>query len=304
MFRDSISKLIGNLPKESGFIKRMRFHQAWWRAFVLGEEQGQWPKSKDPQKRIGSTILEGQESGKNFLTENALAAVKKTQQEREEHEFGMLEEERLFNNLLSSQPLCFNFFGELKMDLDLAEAVLKSFYPAVTKVSNVWFEYAPLARYTQDNSAFDISIEMEIGDRKGLLGLECKYTEPFSQKEYDKTAYREIFAKSDVFTKEYSTYISSRYNQLFRNQLMAEAMVQGGEYDFVYTGLFCHQEDQNATGIGAEFGSLLNLEEDFQVITFRDFVERVQQLPLTWEQREWSNLLWARYCSEALSRLI
>ncbi|RLD02901.1 MAG: hypothetical protein DRI65_13975 [Chloroflexota bacterium] len=293
--------LIGSLPQESGFIKRMRFHQAWWRAFVLGEEQGKWPNSKDLEKRIGSTIPEGQESGKNFLTENTLAAVQKTQLERKETEFGMMEPDRLFNNLLSSQPLCFNFFGELKLDLDLAAAVMGCFYPAVTRVTNVWFEFAPLARYTQDNSAFDIAVELEIGDRKGLLGMECKFTEPFSQKEYDKPAYREIFQKSDVFKEEYATYISSRYNQLFRNQLMAEAVVQNGDYEFVHTGLFCHQEDQNATRIGAEFADLLDLEENFQVITFRDFMERVQQLPLSWEQRDWSNLLWARYCSTRLS---
>jgi len=303
-YKQQVLDLIGSFPPESGFIKQMRFHQSWWRVFVLAEEQGQWPKSKDPEKRIGSTIMAGQDSGKNFLTENALAAVKLTQDERKTHDFGMMEEDRLFNNLLSSQPLCFNFFGELKLDLDLAVEVVRCFYPAVTKVTNVWFEYAPLGRYTQDNSAFDIAIEIEIGDRRGLLGMECKFTEPFSQKEYDKPAYREIFQKSDVFNEKYSTYVSSRYNQLFRNQLMAEAMVQNGEHDFVYTGLFCHQDDQNATKVGTEFADLLNLEVDFQIITFKDIVERVQQLPLTWEQREWTMMLWARYCSTMLSDML
>jgi len=300
-YKQQVLDLIGNLPAESGFIKKMRFHQSWWRVFVLSEEQGQWPKSKDPEKRIGSTILNGQDSGKNFLTKNALAAVHQTQQERKEKEFGMMEPDRLFNNLLSSQPLCFNFFGELKTDLELAADVIQCFYPEVTRVTNVWFEYAPLGRYTQDNSAFDITIELEIGDRRGLLGMECKFTEPFSQKEYDKPAYLEIFQKSDVFKEEYAAYVSSRYNQLFRNQLMAEAMVQEGDYDFVYTGLFCHQDDRNATKIGTEFADLLDLELDFQTITFKDFLEGVQQLPLTWEQREWTILLWARYCSTKLS---
>ena len=139
-YKQQLIDLIGNLPSESGFKQKMRFHQAWWRAFVLGEEQGQWPKSKDPDKRIGSTILNGQESGKNFLTKNALAAVKQTQKERKSKNFGMMEEDRLFNNLLSSQPLCFNFFGELKMDLNLALQVVKYFYPNVSKVTNVWGE--------------------------------------------------------------------------------------------------------------------------------------------------------------------
>lgn len=299
MHIQKLKDLIGNLPSESGFKKKMRYHQAWWRAFVLAEDQGLYPHKDD--KLIGSTIKSGETSDKNFLTKNSIAAVRKTQKERKTHDFGMLEENRLFNNLLSSQPLCFNFFGELKMDLVLATEIIRCFFQEVTKVTNVWFEYAPSAKHTNDNSAFDIAIEMEIQGRTGLLGMECKFTEPFSPKEYDKPAYREIFQKSDVFNEEYLTYTASRYNQLFRNQLMAEAMIQNEDYDFVYTGLFCHQEDKNANKIGDEFGVLLDLEVEFKVITFKGFIERVQQLPLTWEQREWTMMLWARYCSTNLS---
>ncbi len=39
-------KAIGNIPNESGFIKKFRLHQAWWRTFVLNEPEGVYTDSK------------------------------------------------------------------------------------------------------------------------------------------------------------------------------------------------------------------------------------------------------------------
>jgi hypothetical protein len=68
--KEQLLELLGNLPRESGFKKRMRLHQAWWWTFVLGEES------------LGSTIQDGEETGKNFLTENARRAAEATIKER------------------------------------------------------------------------------------------------------------------------------------------------------------------------------------------------------------------------------
>ena len=39
-----LQDFIGHSPlNESGFKKRMRFHQGWWRAFVLNEDEGNNP---------------------------------------------------------------------------------------------------------------------------------------------------------------------------------------------------------------------------------------------------------------------
>jgi len=111
--KNELKKWIGTLPvSESGFKKRMRFHQGWWRAFVLAEEEGNYPNKRG--KVICNTILDGQKSQKNFLSPNIVNAVIQTIQERQVASSGILEEDRLFNNLLSSQPLCFNFFWGTK----------------------------------------------------------------------------------------------------------------------------------------------------------------------------------------------
>ena len=299
MIEQNLKEIIGRFPKESGFKKRMRFHQGWWRAFVLAEEQGEHPIRKS--ESIGSTIHQGKNSGKNFLSENILKAVIETIQERKEASAGIIEEGRLFNNLLSSQPLCFNFFGELKIDTEFALQVLQRFYSGLTNVKRVIFEYAPDERYTNDNSAFDVAFEVERENELGLIGFECKFTDTFSQREYDKKEYRDVYRQSSIFSKEYKVYISGRYNQLFRNQLMAEAMLQHKKYDFVFTGLFCHQEDRPAIEIGNEFQEMLNSKSLFRVITYQNYIEEIQQLSLGWEKRELVMMLWARYCATELS---
>lgn len=302
--KDDLKKLIGYLPSESGFIRRMRFHQAWWRAFILAEEPGNHPTRKN--ERIGSTILNGEINRKNFLSDHIIDVVEKTTQDRDGANSGIIEEGRLFNNLLSSQPLCFNFFGELKNDPILALNILQRFYPNFTEVLSIKFEYAPKGKkYTNDNSAFDVAFEVKAGEQKGLLGIECKYTDSFSPKEYDREEYQIIFDKSGkaTFVAPYEKYISAKYNQLFRNQLISEALVQNKDYDFVLTGLFCHQDDTDAQRTATEFQGMLNDgESKFRVITYQDYLESIQRLDTSWEQRELSMLLWARYCGDQLSK--
>ncbi len=302
--KDKLKKLIGVFPTERGFKKRMRFHQGWWRAFVLAEEPGDHPIRTG--ESICNTILNGRgDPQKNFLSQKILEAVVQTKKERKPTSSGILEEDRLFNNLLSSQPLCFNFFGELKVDTEFALQILQQFWPELTQVKEVIFEFAPVKNYTNDKSAFDVAFEVMVNEQSGLIGLECKYTDTFSHEEYGKTAYRHIFNESGkrVFAAEYEDFIASRFNQLFRNQLMAEALIQNDQYDFVYTGLFCHQDDSSALQTGAEFQSMLkNGSNLFQTITYQNFIEKTQQLEIGWKRRELSMLLWARYCGIELSK--
>ncbi|WP_228892408.1 PGN_0703 family putative restriction endonuclease [Pseudoduganella aquatica] len=300
MNASDLRSLIGTLPDEGRAKRRIRFHQGWWRAVVLGEPEGANPANKDA--RVCNTVTGGLQSRANFLSPLAEWAVKETLREREVHAAGLFDMDRLYNNLLSSQPLAFNFFGDLKKDLDLATRVLQKLFPSVDAVEAVRFEFAPKERYTGDNSAFDVAFEISAGGRRGLLGLECKYTDSFSPKEYRRAEYQAIAAASASFRDPLDSYFDSRFNQLMRNQLIAESCVQKGHYDFRMTGLFCFDGDQDAIETGLAFRDKLSDGVDsFRVITYGDFISALQQLELTWERREWSMLLWARYCGLRLS---
>ena len=300
-----LKKLVGQLPaNDNGFKKKMRFHQGWWRTFVLNEDEGNNPVRE--REKVCNTIMNGtvDASRKNFLSKQILNAVLLTIEERKNAGAGILEENRLYNNLLSSQPLCFNFFGELKADKDLALKVLQQFWAELTEVRNVVFEYAPGENFTNDNSAFDVAFEVMAGSQSGLVGFECKYTDTFSSTAYRKAEYKSIFQKGreSAFNAEYDEFTTAKYNQLFRNQLIAEALVQEGDLQFVYTGLFCHQDDRSALQTGSDFqGMLKNGTKKFKVITYQDFIEKMQRLEIGWEMRELSMMLWARYCGTQLS---
>lgn len=300
---DKLKELVGSAPtSENGFKRRMRIHQGWWRAFVLGEEEGAHPIRSD--QTVCNTIRGGQSSNKNFLTKQTATVVHDTIKDHHDSGYGIIEEDRLYNNLLSSQPLCFNFFAELKNDKAFALKALNELGFQLSEIKDTIFEYAPKENYTTDNSAFDVAIEVARDNESGLIGLECKYTDTFSAKEYDKPAYRDIFEKSNVFSEDYDTYKSSSYNQLFRNQLIAQALLQNKKYDFVITGLFCHSDDK-AVETGLKFQSMLNgKDEVFKVITYQDFIEAIQKSDISWEMRNLSMMLWARYCATELSQAV
>ncbi len=296
-------EVIGPIPADADEFKhRMRLHQGWWRAFVLGEKPGRHPV--DREKQVCSTIENGGITKKNFLTENACRAFDQTLLERNEYAAGLVNEDRVVNNLLSSQPLAFNFFGELKQDTEMATLILRQWVPEVERVTEVRFEYAPAFQADVDNSAFDVAFFFDtVGGKRGLLGLECKYTDDFSKKEYCKPEYRKIFEQREgTFARSYEQYIDSRFNQLFRNQSIAEQLLGKDEFTTVVTGLFCHQDDERALRTGAEFREMMTQGDSrFKIITYRDFVTVAERLELPWEKREWVMMLWARYLALELS---
>jgi hypothetical protein len=289
---------IGSLPVETDRKSRLRFHQGWWRAFVLAEPAGPYPKR--PEATLCSAIRGGEVSEKNLLGPGTAEAVASTLDGRDSQSGGLIDRQRLYNNMLSSQPLAFNFFGPLQQDLALATRLAQVLFPSIAEVTRVRFEHAPADR--ADNSAFDVVLDVEANGKRGLIGLECKFTEPFSPKVYDKPRYREIAQRSGAFRAPYEACIVPAFNQLFRNQLVAEQLREEEGLAFCMTGLFCDNGDGAAIATGKAFSSMLaDGDKSFHIITFARFIEALQMLTLTWEQREWSMMLWARYCALALS---
>ena len=300
---EMLKELLGEIPEDvSDFRHRMRIHQGWWRMAVLVQGQGENPIDKD--RTVCNTLPDG-DPKRNFVSNASYQAVLQTMEERKKESHGLFDEKRLLNNLLSSQPLCFNFFGELKINTKLAAKVLQCWLPDANSVEWVKFEFAPEANYTGDNSAFDIAISYRNTDgQRGLLGLECKYTDDFSTSGNPrKKEYRQVYeGNRPIFPREYDEYFGKKYVQLFRNELMAQALLGHHDYDIVTTGLFCHHADEAALSTARAFqGMIGDGQNRFRIITYRDFITSLQQLDLEWKEREWIMKLWARYCGMDLS---
>ncbi len=128
----------------------------------------------------------------NFMTDNIKKLISEKILEIRS-KGGLVGEPRIWNNLLSSQPLCFNLFGELHFDLDLATRFFQKLFPnKVSCVTKVDFEFSS-KRYSPDNSAFDVYVEYFHNDKKYFFGVEVKYQENLLEETPSKAA--ENFAK-------------------------------------------------------------------------------------------------------------
>jgi hypothetical protein len=100
---------------------------------------------------------------------------------------GIIYEDRLRRNLLSSQPLCFKLFGFLSRTGPSALLPwAKTLAPSATSVSRIRLEYAPAAAELGEaplgGSAFDAFVEYTLpNDAMGFIGIETKYHEDLSK---------------------------------------------------------------------------------------------------------------------------
>lgn len=299
--------LLGLVPKDPGddFKHRLRVHQGWWRTAVLLEEPGPHPTRNNVC--ICNTIkVAAHNKQKGFLASSAFDAAQSEIMTRHGGpSAGIVEETRLWGNLLSSQPLCFNFWGPLKCNHPLASAFLSATVPDFAELIDIHFEWAPQpkAAYTDDNSAFDVMIEYQDRNANRVVwGMECKYTDKLRSKPYDRESYRHVFqASREVFANAYDFYVRPSFNQLFRNQLIACAY-ERKTGTRCHCGIFCSGEDASALETASRFQmTLVDKEARFSILTYERFIEIMQKVAPDWETRKWTMLLWARYLATDLS---
>ena len=90
--------------------------------------------------------------------------------------------ERLWSDLLSSMPMCFNLFGELWDAPEAATTALKGWFADVPgAVGELRFEWSPARldpSYLGNRSAFDVAFLLDLpGGARGVVGVETKYHE-------------------------------------------------------------------------------------------------------------------------------
>src|SRR5436305_1864853 len=90
---------------DNGWTAGCRWLQAWWRDQVLHMNPGE-PTGSMRDGLVSSMLPLGSDSGLNFLDPSIRAAVEARLAEGDHS--GIIEKDRLYRNLLSSQPTCFN----------------------------------------------------------------------------------------------------------------------------------------------------------------------------------------------------
>jgi hypothetical protein len=184
---------------------------------------------------LGSLLPDGADISDQLLSEEAVVYAERRLPELDV-ERRKAERRRLFRNMLSSQPLCFSVFGHLDAHRDAAARVLDAVLPwPVDAVEDVVVEHAPphaaraLGGDRDDSTAFDAMLALRSGGRLHLVGVETKYTEPFSTKRYRKPSYDRAtdrdgswFVRGGADQAEHPST-----NQLWRNLMLAQESVGG-----------------------------------------------------------------------------
>lgn len=226
-------------------IGRYRQLQAWFR---------------DAQLRVAPGVPLGKEAPANLLDREQVIAqpdLNFLHPESYRHaleravlaqfEGGELKADRLFHNMLSSMPMCFNLFGAMRAEKRSFLPVFRVLFDAeATEISDIICEWAPRPEFgIGDHSAFDAVVFYKAGAEDRFYAIETKYTEPFSPSDRYRASqpgkrYREATTDSGWFIdpnavldestdRKPGQLWRSKTNQLWRNLLLAAWFGQVGD---------------------------------------------------------------------------
>ncbi len=166
------------VPSDNEFQAEARLRQAVWRerrGLHVGEHRGRPLGSRLAMPYAKDTLA-------NYVTDTIRDVVRAEVLDPKKAQGKLYREPRIFDDLLSSQPLCFNLFGEMQRDLDLASRVFALLMDDPTvNVTAIEFEHSPGRgdlRFTGDHSAFDVFVVYTTATTtRGFVGIEVKYAE-------------------------------------------------------------------------------------------------------------------------------
>ena len=268
-------------PNDDSFTRRMRLHQSWYRAQVLKVPYGTGPKESDTSL-YGNMLTEASaKDGHNFLTHGIFGLV-----ERRIPEGRGVEPFRCLRNMLSSQPMCFNLFGELALDLSLATQLARALWgDHISRVTCVRIEWAPepAEEYLSDGTTFDAFIEYKTIDKKvGFIGIETKLTEPFSYtkpEEREKHRHKEEYLRwmkkpGAPWKKDIVDDLVDKHNQLWRDHLLAWSLLQHGssKYTEGRLSVVYHPEDPHCGEVVKGYRALLRDKKTFSAFSLDEIV--------------------------------
>ena len=201
--------VIAGRPEMTAFRQTERLRQARWReahGHPVGS-QPMVPRPGRPVRPVGSRIPidYGRETGANLLTPAALAAARERTSRVERHQ--SFDQQRLWADLLSSEALAFNLFGDLAADHDRAERAIRRWWPDTPgRVVDLRFAWSPGRldpAWLNSLRAFDAAVVLDRGDdRRAIVAIDVKLHERAkaeTPKPENRRRYVEVAERSGAF---------------------------------------------------------------------------------------------------------
>jgi hypothetical protein len=223
----------GPLPHDAhAFTRRCRLLQSWYRVEVLKiTECGPW---RPTGRLVGSSLVGGEISGKNFISPEALAYARQRVADKKTNADLTIDEFRLFNNMLSSMPMCFNLFADFRAAVKGGHAAGVTALAAIFAsspihcVEDVVVEMIPQPtdQYIDDKTAWDAAvIYTDPAGRRGLASIETKYTDKLGGNRATKEGRKLDLAKRlGVFSPDgLLWHTENGFDQVARNLLLTLA---------------------------------------------------------------------------------
>lgn len=252
---ERVGDWVGRLPDgDSPTTRKHRVHQGLWRSNHAGWPAG--PPQNDPRVRrryptLPNWLAEShdgqqvQDAGVNLMSPEARAYARERLLVLSRID-GKAEEDRLWRNLLSSQPLAFSIAGHLRRHESSAVAVLA----ALTKLPvrslarldpgpGMWQDYRldgieaewfpPRAEHTGDMSGCDIATGLALDDgRRVLVTIEVKYTDSFSPRPVEWARYQKHLTSLGLDEDATSALVEAGCSQVLRQVMVTESVRRAG----------------------------------------------------------------------------
>src|SRR3954454_12654674 len=219
-----------SVASDSNRTARYRLLQSWYREQVLNAEDGEY-RVKGGTRPLGNPLGladVGNRPGLNFLSTKA-ADYALERADIVQASGGAVDKARLARNMLSSMPMTFSIFGELRAREDRGVDVVRAFLdPHAVSVELLECLWRPAIDVLGDRSGFDAAVitQREDGSRH-LVGVEVKYTEHFNRTIYNSDGYRQVHDYSGWFRPGTARpLLGPATNQLWRTTLLAAACAQ------------------------------------------------------------------------------
>ncbi len=219
-------------PAVTDFKRSARYHQSCWR------EKGKHPMGahrRDGKDYAAGSLMKLEHAKKteaNFLSEPIREAVKARLREKQPHQ--TLNAERLWSDLLSSMPMCFNLFGELHGSPNRLANAVATLWPTFQGAPTIEFEWSPgrrNERYLNDRTAFDAAIVLTSpSGLKSVIGIETKYHEDSRPEAKPKDErlkhYRRVADKAGIFKSSWERILGTDLQQIWRDHLLLHSMLR------------------------------------------------------------------------------
>jgi len=271
---------------DKGFTAKCRLLQSEYRANHLKEPCGVGP-TKNSKKTYGNMLANGEASGSNFISKAAFAFAQEKIIQKQTNRALTIDEFRLFNNMLSSMPMCFNLFSNLRAllieDKKEASRIVKLLFHEIKWIEtveeiDVEFIPTPIKEYTNDKSAFDAMLLVTTTDGgKGLISIETKYTDLLGKNiASDSSTKNNLVKEGQFFTDALIAQLANNgYKQIHRNWLLTYAFAKKNGYDrFVNTIISPKEDTLSDVEIADLKKGMIKYEDSISKISLQEFVNR------------------------------